>query len=75
MVLVDYGLAGFYFYDKTMTTFANSKYYKPPELLTHQRRYEYSIDVWATGTMFASMILTNTKDHFFRRLRQADIAD
>jgi len=30
-------------------------------------KHDYSSDIWALGSMFASMIFINSEDHFFRR--------
>ena len=30
-------------------------------------RYDYTVDIWALGCMFASMIFIKSEDHFFRR--------
>jgi len=75
LVLADFGLGGFYFFNKGISGTCNSKYYKPPEVLLHMRKYDYSVDIWALGTMFASMIFLKSEDHFFRRNRNSEIAD
>ena len=33
-----------------------TRYYKAPELLVNDTKYNYSIDVWALGCMFAGML-------------------
>jgi len=33
-----------------------SRYFKGPELLVDHTYYDYSLDIWSTGTMFASMV-------------------
>ena len=75
LVLADFGLGGFYFHNTSIPGNANSKFYKPPEVLLHMRKYDYSVDMWALGTMFASMIFLNSEDHFFRRSRKSEIPD
>lgn len=40
-----------------------SRYYKGPELLVDFQEYDYSLDLWSLGCMFASMIFK--KDPFF----------
>ncbi|KAG5528512.1 hypothetical protein RHGRI_029260 [Rhododendron griersonianum] len=39
------------------------RYYKGPELLVDLQDYDYSLDMWSLGCMFAGMIFR--KDHFF----------
>jgi len=34
-----------------------SRYFKGPELLVDLREYDYSLDMWSLGAMFAGMIL------------------
>jgi len=33
-----------------------SRYFKGPELLVDYNYYDYSLDIWSTGAMFASMV-------------------
>ena len=33
-----------------------SRYFKGPELLVEYNYYDYSLDIWSTGAMFASMV-------------------
>jgi len=54
--LVDWGLAEFYFPDRPLNTRVASRYYKPPELLLNYTYYDYSLDVWSMGLVFASCI-------------------
>ena len=74
LILADWGLGGFYIsdYSKKLNFNVNSKYYKPPEVMQHMKRYDYSVDIWALGSMFASMIFINSEDHFFRRNQHAN---
>jgi len=41
-----------------------SRYFKGPELLLDNIFYDYSLDVWSTGTMFASMVLLYKKKNY-----------
>lgn len=61
--LIDWGLADFYFPGKAYSHKVCSRYYKAPELLTEQDEYNYGIDVWAAGCIFASLLFS--KDPFF----------
>ncbi|KAJ7178501.1 kinase-like domain-containing protein [Mycena crocata] len=62
--LIDWGLAEFYHPDVDYHIRVGSRYYKAPELLVGFKRYDYSLDMWSVGCMFASMIFR--KEHFFR---------
>jgi len=62
--LIDWGLAEFYHVDVDYHIRVGSRYYKAPELLVGYKRYDYSLDMWSVGCMFASMIFR--KEHFFR---------
>ncbi|KAF7321701.1 Protein kinase domain-containing protein [Mycena kentingensis (nom. inval.)] len=62
--LIDWGLAEFYHPNEEYHVRVGSRHYKSPELLVGYKRYDYSLDLWSTGCMFASMIFR--KQHFFR---------
>ncbi|KIY50314.1 kinase-like protein [Fistulina hepatica ATCC 64428] len=62
--LIDWGLAEFYHPSTDYHIRVGSRYYKAPELLVGYRQYDYSLDLWSLGCMFASMIFR--KEHFFR---------
>ncbi|KAJ7793726.1 kinase-like domain-containing protein [Mycena leptocephala] len=62
--LIDWGLAEFYHPGVEYHVRVGSRHYKPPELLVGYKRYDYSLDLWSTGCMFAAMIFR--KQHFFR---------
>jgi casein kinase II subunit alpha len=40
-----------------------SRYFKGPELLIDYRFYDYSLDIWSLGAMFAGIIFK--KEPFF----------
>mmetsp|Transcript_14580 Transcript_14580/g.16751 ORF Transcript_14580/g.16751 Transcript_14580/m.16751 type:complete len:336 (-) Transcript_14580:127-1134(-) len=54
--LIDWGLADFYFPEKDYNTRVSSRFFKAPELLVDYQHYDYSLDMWSLGCMFASMI-------------------
>ncbi|KAF8989147.1 kinase-like domain-containing protein [Cyathus striatus] len=60
--LVDWGWAEFY-HPKTQYSTRVSSYFKGPELLLDFQEYDYSLDMWNFGCMFASMIFC--KEPFF----------
>jgi len=54
--LVDWGLAEFYHQDQEYNVRVASRYFKGPELLVDLQDYDYSLDMWSLGCMFAGMI-------------------
>ncbi|CAN6900255.1 unnamed protein product [Brassica oleracea] len=62
--LIDWGLAEFYHPGKEYNVrVASSRYFKGPELLVDLQDYDYSLDLWSLGCMFAGMIFR--KEPFF----------
>mmetsp|Transcript_39959 Transcript_39959/g.118968 ORF Transcript_39959/g.118968 Transcript_39959/m.118968 type:complete len:351 (-) Transcript_39959:1525-2577(-) len=61
--LIDWGLAEFYHPGREYNVRVASRYYKGPELLVDLMDYDYSLDLWSLGCMFAGMIFR--KDPFF----------
>jgi len=54
--LIDWGLAEFYHPRQEYNVRVASRYFKGPELLVNMRDYDYSLDMWSLGCMFAGMI-------------------
>lgn len=54
--LIDWGLAEFYHPSKEYNVRVASRYFKGPELLVDLQDYDYSLDIWSLGCMFAGMI-------------------
>ncbi|CAO3612983.1 unnamed protein product [Cunninghamella echinulata] len=61
--LIDWGLAEFYHPGTEYNVRVASRYFKGPELLVDFQEYDYSLDLWSYGCMFASMIFR--KEPFF----------
>lgn len=59
MKIIDFGLAEFYHPDKQLSPRVASKYFKAPELLLDYPYYHYSVDVWAAGIIFASIVCSS----------------
>lgn len=55
--IIDWGLSEFYFPDNEYSTKVGARFYKAPELLVNYRKYNYSVDIWALGCVFAEMLL------------------
>lgn len=62
--LIDLGLAEFYHPGMEYNVRVASRYFKGPELLVDLRDYDYSLDLWSLGCMFAGMIFK--KEPFFK---------
>ena len=62
--LIDWGLAEFYHPNQEYNVRVASRFYKGPELLVDFREYDYSLDMWSLGCMFAGIIFR--KEPFFR---------
>ncbi|KAI7137983.1 Casein kinase II subunit [Hortaea werneckii] len=54
--LIDWGLAEVYDPGARYSIRVASKYYKAPELLAGFHGYDYSLDIWSLGTLFAGVI-------------------
>lgn len=54
--LIDWGLAEFYCPGTEYNVRVASRYFKGPELLVDFREYDYSLDMWSLGAMFAGMV-------------------
>ena len=61
--LIDWGLAEFYHPLEQYNVRVSSRHFKGPELLVDDQYYDYSLDMWSFGCMFAGMIFK--KDPFF----------
>ncbi|KAN0006378.1 hypothetical protein ACTFIU_003086 [Dictyostelium citrinum] len=61
--LIDWGLAEYYHPGKNYNVRVASRHYKPPELLVNMYDYDYSLDMWSLGCLFAGLILD--RDPFF----------
>eukprot|EP00164_Ancoracysta_twista_P003830 GFYU01005139.1.p1 GENE.GFYU01005139.1~~GFYU01005139.1.p1 ORF type:complete len:333 (-),score=104.44 GFYU01005139.1:4-1002(-) len=61
--LIDWGLAEFYHPRQEYNVRVASRYFKGPELLVNMQMYDYSLDMWSLGCMFAGMIFR--KEPFF----------
>ncbi|KAL9629483.1 MAG: hypothetical protein Q9204_005244 [Flavoplaca sp. TL-2023a] len=68
--LIDWGLAEFYHANTEYNVRVASRYFKGPELLVDFQEYDYSLDMWSLGAMFASMIFR--KEPFFHGNSNAD---
>ena len=54
--IVDWGLADYYLPNKEYNVRVASRYFKGPELLVNNKFYDYSLDIWSLGCMFAGMV-------------------
>ena len=58
--IIDWGLAEFYIPDRAYSVRVASRYYKSPELLVNFPFYDYSLDMWSLGAIFAGVIFKKT---------------
>src|SRR5271163_3948415 len=56
--LIDWGLAEFYHPEQEYNVRVASRYFKGPELLVDLQDYDYSLDMWSLGCMFAGMVIS-----------------
>ena len=56
MKLIDWGLAEYYLPGKEYSNRVCSRNYKAPELILNNKHYDYSIDMWAFGVIFAATV-------------------
>lgn len=64
LMLIDLGLAEFYFSDASYNVRVASRHYKSPELLVGYEKYHYGIDMWGVGCILAGLLLR--REPFFR---------
>eukprot|EP00301_Raphidiophrys_heterophryoidea_P001451 c10699_g1_i3.p1 GENE.c10699_g1_i3~~c10699_g1_i3.p1 ORF type:complete len:212 (-),score=36.79 c10699_g1_i3:408-1043(-) len=62
--LIDWGLAEYYHARQEYNVRVASRYYKGPELLVNLQDYDYSLDMWSLGCMFAGIIFR--REPFFK---------
>ena len=62
--LIDWGLADFYKPEQEYNVRVASRYYKGPELLVEDKKYNYSLDMWAVGCTLAGFLFK--MDTFFK---------
>lgn len=55
--LIDWGLAEYYHPGFSYNVRVASRSYKGPELLVDFQEYDYSLDMWSLGCMFAGIVI------------------
>lgn len=68
--LIDWGLAEYYHAGTEYNVRVASRYFKGPELLVDYRFYDYLLDMWSFGCMFASIVFK--KEPFFHGKSNTD---
>jgi casein kinase II subunit alpha len=61
--VIDWGLAEFYFPGQEYSVKVASRFFKGPELLLNNTKYDYSLDIWSLGCVLAGMVFN--KEPFF----------
>ncbi|KAJ6229640.1 casein kinase ii subunit alpha-3 [Anaeramoeba flamelloides] len=64
LAVIDWGLAEFYHPNKEYNVNVASRCFKGPELLVGYKSYDYSLDIFSLGCLFAGLLFR--KDFFFR---------
>ncbi len=59
--LIDWGLAEFYHPGMEYNVRVASRYFKGPELLVDLQAYDYSLDMWSMGCMFAALVRLSSR--------------
>lgn len=54
--IIDWGLSEFYIHSNELNTRVCSRPYRAPELLVDYKKYNYEIDIWSLGCVFAAML-------------------
>ena len=62
--LIDWGLADFYKPGQEYNVRVASRYFKGPELLTDDKLYHYSLDIWSLGCTMAGVMFRH--EPFFK---------
>jgi len=62
--VIDWGLAEYYHPGEQYSARVASRFFKGPELLVNLRDYDYSLDIWSLGCVFAGIIFK--KEPFFQ---------
>ncbi len=73
--LIDWGLAEFYHPGTEYNVRVASRYFKGPELLVDFQEYDYSLDMWSLGCMYASMVSFGSWKFGDRPLHLEHLAD
>ena len=55
--ICDFGSAKKYKEEDASVAYITSRYYRAPELIFGNQKYDYSIDVWSAGCVIAEMML------------------
>ncbi len=71
--LIDWGLAEFYVPGQEYNVRVASRYFKGPELLVDNLLYDYSLDIWSLGCMFAGMVINVNIRSLRRSLSSKDM--
>jgi casein kinase II subunit alpha len=63
--LIDFGFASFH-YPGCKHGWAGTRMYVSPELIIGYEYYDYKVDIWSFGVMFAELIFNSETHHWFR---------
>ena len=55
--IIDWGISEFYHPNFAYNTKISTKFYRAPELVVSYPYYDYSLDIWSIGVIFAELLL------------------
>jgi len=55
--IIDWGLADYYFPERMYSVRVSTLRYKAPELLLNYQYYDYGVDIWSAGCVFAELLI------------------
>ncbi len=70
MKIIDWGLAEFYRPGEEYNVRVSARFYKAPELLLANTHYDYSLDMWSLGCIFAALVFQ--QETFFQGKDETD---
>lgn len=68
--VIDWGISEYFHMDKDYPLKVVTLFYKAPELLVNIKEYDYSVDIFSLGNVFAKMIFK--KGIFFKGKNEID---
>ena len=71
--LLDFGLSDYFAPNKKFNPRVASRHYKCPELLLHYCCYDFKVDIWSAGCVFAGLLFL--KNPFFYNVRVSPLVN
>jgi casein kinase II subunit alpha len=58
--IIDWGVSEFFFMNRDYTLKSGTSEHRPPEMVMGIQAYDYAVDMWSLGVVFAGMIFKHT---------------